>query len=188
MPEVFSDTDKQSHDLFHSYCRFPGILFEGQHEHEIVLLTLRAHPLTQIIWITLSFFGFVLPLIIDVFLIGRASPSAIFFGNIFWWALVSSFAFYNLIRWVFNVGIVTNERVLDVDYVFIQKEVSEAAAFDIADADAKTTGFFQDLFNFGDVFIQTAGTKSNIEYLHVPHPNEVVAIVSKVSHDSHGNN
>jgi len=72
--------------------------------------------------------------------------------------------------------------------VFIQKEVSEAAAFDIADADAKTTGFFQDLFNFGDVFIQTAGTKSNIEYLHVPHPNEVVAIVSKVSHDSHGNN
>lgn len=188
MPSVFVDTDKPSHSLLHTLCYYPNTMFEGKHEHEVVVLTLRSHPLTQIGWMFTSLVGMILPLFLDIFLVGKLTASTLFFFHIFWWALVISFAFYSLMRWIFNVGIVTNERVIDVDYLFIQKEVTEAAMFDISDITAKTTGFFQDLFNFGDVFVQTASTKQNIEFLNVPKPNEVVKAISQFAKDAHGNN
>ncbi len=188
MPEVPLSTHPQSHDLFHSFCRHPQLTFESQHEHEIVALTLRAHPFTQLGWVSATIAGILLPLVFDAILIGRAPATTIIFLNIFWWAIVLSFAFYNLLRWIFNVGIITNERVLDVDYFFIQKVITEAADYDITDVTARTTGFFPNLLNYGDVLIQTAGTHQNVEFLQVPQPNEAVKVISQFAQESHGNN
>ncbi|OGK17068.1 hypothetical protein A2690_04815 [Candidatus Roizmanbacteria bacterium RIFCSPHIGHO2_01_FULL_39_12b] len=188
MPDISPLPKLQSHSVFHTFCKYPQVAFESQHEHEIVILTLRAHPFTQTNWIIISIIGFLSPFVLDVFLVGRAQVLVVLFANVFWTLIVLSFAFYNLLRWVFNVGIITNERVLDVDYVFIQKEITEAAIYDITDATARTTGFFPNLFNYGDVFVQTAGTNENIEFLAVPHPNEAVGIINQFAQATHGDN
>jgi hypothetical protein len=43
------------------------------------------------------------------------------------------------------------------------------------------TGIFATLFDFGNVEIQTAGTKPNFSFEQITHPNEVAAIILDIS-------
>src|SRR3990167_4660730 len=95
--------------------------------------------------------------------------------------------FINFLLWAYNVGILTSHRILDIDYVSIlQKEVSGSTLDDITDVTGTTTGFFRAIFDYGDIFIQTAGLTQNIEFRGVPEPNVVVAIVSRVIREHKG--
>ena len=82
---------------------------------------------------------------------------------------------------MYNVGIVTNERILDVDFnMIIQKQVSGTSLAKVTDVTERTTGFVRSLFQFGDVYVQTAGEEQNIEFHAVPEPVEIVSIINKL--------
>jgi len=69
--------------------------------------------------------------------------------------------------------------VIDIDFsTVIYREVTEAGLKQIEDITSKSGGYFASLFDYGDVFIQTAGTDVNIEFLKIPKPAEVVSIVN----------
>lgn len=187
MPDVFLHNKLSTHSFLHAFCTYPRIRFETQHDHETVALAIRAHPFTQIPWIVISIIGLFLPLIIDAFILFDVPATTLFFVNIFWFMLIITFIFYKILCWIFNVGIVTNERVLDVDYRFATNEMTEAAAYDVTDVTFRSSGFFAQLFNYGDIFIQTAGTNQNIEFLRVPRPGVAVTIISESARSSHGN-
>lgn len=173
------DKIKPSHSALHAFCVKPAYRFESQHPDEQVILALRAHPITQLSWIFNSF----ILLTILVFL-NFLTPQILnlvqnIFVNIFGAALIFSYIWFNFLSWFFNVGLITNERIVDVDFhSIIYKEVTETQLTKVEDVTAKSGGFFASIFDYGNVFVQTAGTEVNIEFIKIPRPSEVTKIIN----------
>lgn len=141
----------------------------------------RAHPVTFIPWIATSVLFFILPIFLNVFLINFFSLREVLFIDLFWYSALFSYIFLQIISWLFNVGIVTDQRLIDIDYSMILSKRSTGTSLeDITDATEKTTGYLRSLFKYGDVFVQTAGTEQNIEFLKVPEPADVVSIINRL--------
>lgn len=183
---ISMDTVSSSHDVFHSYCIKPDIRFEIQEKQEKVILVVRAHPLTQLFWvlnsgiilILLFFLNFILP---DFF----TNPQIVFI-NIFIFVMVISYIWFNFLNWFFNVGIITDRRVVDIDfYSVIYREMTSAYLEKIEDMTVKSGGFFDTLFNYGNLFVQTAGTEPNIEFIQIPKPDAVKQIISELIPHGH---
>lgn len=175
------NNNNQSHQLLHSYCLNPDDKVESQGINEQILLVLRSHPVTQIHWIINVFILIILLITLNFFLFSIFNIAQILFINLFGIVIVLSYTWFNFLTYFFNVGVVTNQRIIDIDYSSVlYKEVSEALLSKIEDITSKSGGYFESFFDYGDVFIQTAGTAENIEFLNVPHPSEVVRIIDEL--------
>lgn len=84
--------------------------------------------------------------------------------------------------WYFDVGLVTNLRVVDIDFPSILiREISATQVDKIEEATARIIGAASSIFNFGDVYVQTAGSEQNIEFLRVPYPSRIVKIINNLT-------
>lgn len=158
-----------------------GVTFESQEEGENIILLLRAHIVTLVP----SIIGFVFLAILPVLILGALgffsvpisslfAPMQFLLTIIFWYLLVFAYGLYRFIFWYFNVYILTNERIIDFDFKgILNKQAAYAKLQQIEDVSPKMIGFFSTFFNFGDVFIQTAGESPEFEFLKVPHPDAV---------------
>lgn len=181
------ETTEHSTNPLTAYALYPeGVRFDTQTEEEQIILLLRKHWITNLPWLFLTFFLFFAPPIISPILLTRQVfpwvPANFFpvFAAI-WYLLTFGFALVNFVVWYFNVYIVTNERIIDVDFLhLLYKQVSSTRVALIQDITYKLGGVIQTLFDFGDVFIQTAGTELNFEFLAVPHPESVVRKISEI--------
>ncbi|NTU46465.1 hypothetical protein HGA88_02465 [Candidatus Roizmanbacteria bacterium] len=168
--------------FFHAFSVLPEKThFESQAPDEKIVLVLRAHPITQLPWIfntiALVFLIVVSTLYLPLFVSGRQ----IFVFDIFGFVFVLSYAWFNILNWYYNVGIITDKRIVDVDFsAIIYKEVTATRLNKVEDITSKSGGYFGSVFNFGDVFIQTAGAETNIEFLKVPDPSGAVNIINQV--------
>ncbi len=173
------DLSTPSHSLLHSFCIRPKARFETQMDEEEILLVLRAHPITQVPWILNGIFIIVLLIFINLFAASIFSVGQLFIFNVGVVAFVFAYYWFNFLSYFFNVGIVTNRRVVDVDFhAVIHKEITEARINKVEDITAKSGGYVASLFNFGNVFVQTAGNELNIEFGSVPRPSDVVKIIN----------
>jgi membrane protein YdbS with pleckstrin-like domain len=171
-----------------------GVFFANQGENEEIHLFLRRHFITNIPWILLSGILFLLPLILSPFIDTVLPISSLLSGG----ALFILVAFYyivvfgavvlaSFINWYFNVYIVTNERVVDVDFInILYREISATRLNLIQDVTVKTGGVIRAIFNYGAVFIQTAGAARNIDFIDVPKPHQVADFILDESHKIHG--
>ena len=75
------------------------------------------------------------------------------------------------IDYYFDVWIITNERVIDIEQkgLFI-RVVSELKVSRIQDVSTSVKGLFPTIFNYGDLRIQTAGTAERFRFIKVPNP------------------
>lgn len=175
------DLSVSSHSIFHSFCVRPSVKFDTKMDDEEILLILRAHPITQLPWILNGLFVIILAIFVNLFASGLFSFQQLFIFNVGVGAFVFAYYWFNFLAYFFNVGIVTNHRVIDVDFhAVIYKEETEARINKVEDITAKTGGYIASLFNFGNVFVQTAGNELNIEFANVPRPSDVVKIINSV--------
>lgn len=175
------NNNNQSHQLLHSYCLNPDVRVESQGVNERIILVLRAHPVTQIHWIFNVIILTILLIALNFFLFSIFNIAQILFTNLFGIIMILSYTWFNFLTYFFNVGVVTNQRIIDIDYTSVlYKEVSEALLSKVEDITSKSGGYFESFFDYGDVFIQTAGTSENIEFLNIPHPSEVVRIIDEL--------
>jgi hypothetical protein len=162
-----------------------GLRFETQQDDETVLLFLRQHFVLNVPWIILTIFLLFAPVILFP-LLGRAMLPVAFPGGYIviavlgWYLVTFGFAFASFLKWFFNIYIVTNERIVDIDFLhLLYKQFSEARLINIQDISYKTGGIIETMFNFGHVLIQTAGTAPNFDFDSVPNPQQVVKIISE---------
>ncbi|KKP34472.1 MAG: hypothetical protein UR23_C0037G0013 [Candidatus Roizmanbacteria bacterium GW2011_GWA2_32_13] len=107
--------------------------------------------------------------------------------NIFFIVFILSYIWFNVLNWYFNVGIVTSKRVIDIDfYAVLYKEITVAQLGKIEDITVKSGGYFESLFDYGSIFIQTAGTEANVEFIDVPHPSDATQIINKLLSKKYG--
>lgn len=177
---------EQKENIFASLIKFPQkIRFENQEPNEQIHLFLRRHVITNIGWIIPTIFFFLLPLVIWVFLslvgitITDIPISYLLILTVFYYLIVLGYAFLNFIIWFYNVGIVTQQRVIDIDvHNITSKNVASTNISDIVDVEYSQQGILASALNYGDVNLQTEGLKPNFEFHKVPQPALVADIIN----------
>jgi len=214
MPEVFSKSGKSksppSTDLRvvsevkrmvdEGYCEPPwrslaamppGTKFEAQNDDEKVLLLMRKHPVTNLWWIGLTAVLFGLPLFWGEFpLIASVTPMVGLALAVFWYLGLAFFVIQNLLLWFYNVYIVTDERIIDVDFFgLLYKNVNAMQIRKIEDVNYSQVGMFSSIFNYGNVVIQTAAEQRSADrteeasaftFEAVPNPDRVVKVIGEL--------
>lgn len=175
-------------ELLSAYAFMPtNMHFETQEPGETIILLLRRHFITNVPWLLLSILLILTPIIffsqinLDSVLPSFFPASFVTLIILSWYVLTFGFILTQFLLWYFNVWIVTDERVVDIDFNnLLYKSISETRIAKIEDVTEKTTGFIRALFDYGDVFVQTAGTAENFEFYGVPHPGEVVKTINQL--------
>jgi len=140
--------------------------FQEKDDEEQILLVLRPHWFTNVSWITITLILLSLPT---------------FFGSVFYYLVTFIYAFEKFLGWYFNVFIITDERVVDIDFNnLLVKKFSEAKLSMIQDVTSKVIGFFPTILNYGHVLIQTASEVPEIDFNNVPNPEKIIKALQQL--------
>lgn len=175
----YNETGKVVNPLSSFIFHPKRIKFETKEGEEKVILVIRRHPATNLKWIIVSVLLVFAPLILSYVPFLSFLPKEFQTLVVLLWYLVTfAFSLLNFISWYFNVHIVTDERIIDIDYFnLIYKEVSDANIDKIQDVTYKMGGVARTMMNFGDVVIQTASEVPNFVFEAVPKPDKVAKIL-----------
>lgn len=171
---------KKGYSPVSAYCHYPkGVRFVGADESEQIVLLLRKHPVTNVKWLATTFVLLLVPLVFVYFPVLSFLPERYLVVTIMFWYLVTvAFALEKFLSWYFNVYVVTDERVFDVDfYNLVDRDITDANISDIQDVTSSIRGAFRTALNYGDIKIQTSAEIPEIEFGAVPHPDQVAKIL-----------
>ena len=187
---LLKDVRKEIYDMvgktrnpFSSFVARPTSLnFETQDDQEKIILLLRRHWITNLRWVFIAVLMVIAPIVLT------SVPLLTFFPGRFqlivvlmWYMFTTAFLLESFLSWYFNVYIITDERIIDIDFIsLIYKEVSDADIEMIQDVTYKQGGIARTMFNYGTIFIQTAAEKPKFEFEDVPNPSLIVKVLQKM--------
>lgn len=160
---------------------FPaGVNFETQETEEQLILLMRRHPVTNVKWLATALILALLP--VGVWQLGLfadwLSDGLKLAIILVWELLVLGFALEEFLRWFFNIYIVTDQRVVDIDFPnLLHREMNDADLLKIQDVTVRSTGMASAIFNFGNIYIQTASEKQVLEFLAVANADKVASVI-----------
>ena len=192
MPDIFTKKNKteetgsnQSLSFFSAFCKNPiGVTFQSQEDNEHVILFVRKHFITNFSWIAIGVILILLPPIFSLLSPLSLFPVSLprqftFLFTLFYYGLVFSYLFSQFITWYYTVSLITNKRIVDVDFFYLLYHDVAVTKLDLVeDVNYRKTGFFSSFFNYGDVFVQTAAEKELFDLLQIPKPEVAVKIIS----------
>lgn len=193
--KLLQSKDK-SMGLFAAYALHPkGITFTNQEPDEIILLFLRRHFITNVPWILALLLLLLIPPILLILLAlfpSLAIPGGLIFVLVaLYYLIVISYAFGKFVSWFYNIGVVTQKRIVDLDSTNILAHNTATANFgEIVDVKFQQHGFFQSTFDYGNIHIQTEALHANFEFDAAPKPTEVADLISdlRVAQKGHHGN
>ncbi len=171
-------------------CVMPNLKFASQQTKEIPVLLVRRHPIFLIFGILSAFLwlfvGIVFNLAWKITLKGLVSESLLLrlegFTLLYAVGLTITSMIYSLSKWFYNLFLITNYRVVDLDFRTLNKTSWTEALLDrIEDIEVRNTGFLESLFNLGDIFVQTAGSQDKIEIRRIPKPMKVQNVLLELA-------
>ncbi len=175
------DSPYHTHNPIASFCYFPhNVEFIDQEPDEQVILLVRRHPLTNTGWILLTLGMVFAPILFKYFpLISFMPANFQLVALLIWYLLTLAIFVQGFLSWFFSVNIITNKRVIDVDFVnLIYRKITDAKIENIEDATVQMGSVIRTLFDYGDVLIQTAAEVPEVEFQGVPHPDQIDKILS----------
>jgi len=159
------------------------LTFETQEAQEKVLLLLRRHVITNVPWIAGAVLMSLAPAAVRVILpeVDWVPGRFQLMLTVMWYLLTAGLVLEKFLSWYFNVYIVTDERIVDIDfYSLIYKEISDTKIERIQDVTVTQGGVVRALFNFGTVYIQTAGERREFDFEDVPKPQVVAKFLNEM--------
>lgn len=173
-----------------------GMRFIEQEEGEYIELLLRQHGITNLPWIFWSIIGLIIPFVL---------PAIIRFSNlgvlisipvdiitsllVLWYLLITAYIIESFLFWYFNIYIVTNKHLIDVNFFsLLSRDITEVRLDDVQSARSKVRGIIGSLFYFGDVIIETAAKGQQVEFLSIPKPDFVADRISDLQGQAEGGN
>jgi hypothetical protein len=185
-PDELSETirkEKPASNNFTAFATKPRrAAFDAQLRNEEIALLLRRHLVTQLSKIAIVTTGLFFPILMLSSPFLQFMPINYKLATIIGWYLVLfGYALESFLTWFFNVFIITNRRVIDVDfYSMVHKDIASAKLESIQDMSVVTTGVFASLIDFGTLYVQTAGQNPKIEFEDIPHPSKVTKILNEL--------
>lgn len=175
----FQLADKDRNRLLRRYgfkMKFPG-----QHEQEQSVLTLRRH-IASFLFEIIILFGAVLIPAIAYSLIASFGPNLLQppFRHVLVLLLslyVFFIALYAFLVWIdryFDVWVITNKRLIDVEQKsFFNRVTAELELDKIQDVRVSVKGFLPTMFRYGNIEVQTAAAHRNFEIQDIKLPHVV---------------
>lgn len=154
-------------------------------EGEDVLLVVRQYPIAFSTPFLIGLLLFLLPffLLFPLFSWGK-------WGIVIFIILVLVALYYALdrfVNWYFNCGIITDERVIDVDQDgFFDRIVSEVPYYKIDDVSYNIKGLKQSTFKYGDVVVAIRGYRSNVTLKNIRKPWIVQELILEIERQVRG--
>jgi hypothetical protein len=182
--------DKPTRQPLSSFLIRPSKIYTNiLEEEERVILLLRQHPIILVKYLLIIAFFFLIGSFvaasINVSFLPASYTTAI---TILWYLFLYSLIIEKIVSWYFNVIIITDERIIDLDFLhLIYQNVTVTKLDNIEDVTYSVTGVFPSLLGFGNVLIQTAGavvsmapqqTVASIEIWNTPNPGKVVNVLN----------
>ncbi|GAG93387.1 unnamed protein product [marine sediment metagenome] len=159
--------------------------FPGQGIDERINIFLRRHPLSFLGFGLIGLAMIILPLIVFIIMINSGflvlDSSADSLDYQLAVVIATGYLLFclglMLVAWVnyyLDIYIITDRRIIDVNQEgLFSRSLSAIDLVDVEDVKANVQGFLCTFFNYGDVFVQTAGEARNIDFPHVPNPYAV---------------
>lgn len=156
--------------------------FETQDSSEEVLVIVRAHWLTNIPWVLTAVALLLAPKVLAFFPLLDAFPERFQTAFVIGWYLIAlMYIFERFLSWFFNLAIITDERIIDVNLNGLTgRKIADAELDKIQDVTFVNSGVFGTVFNYGDVFVQTAAEVVQFVFSDVPRPAKVAEILQKL--------
>ncbi len=164
--------------------------FESQENDEKVVIMGRKHFVTNVGWIAMACFAFFIPLFWGEFPFIKVLTTNVNFElTLAWYAGLLFYVIQNFLLWFYNVYIVTNERVVDIDFLgLLNNSVNVTQIEKIEDVSYSQRGMLSSFFNYGNVEVETASEQKNedgrrgpdFDFLSVSSPALVVKIISEL--------
>lgn len=159
---------------------FPkGLTFYGKEKDENVILIVRSHWIIYLSYVFVALGILFIPILVQI-MVSDYSKNMTFFFALFFSCLSISLTviIYAFVRWFYNVNIITDKRVIDLDFSsVVSHSLAEARLDKIEDVTHKQLGVIGSVFDIGTVYIQTAGATAEIEFDNIPRPREVQDIL-----------
>ncbi|MBU6389733.1 hypothetical protein KGQ71_04450 [Patescibacteria group bacterium] len=96
--------------------------------------------------------------------------------------------FILIFNFYYTIVIVTDRRLVNIDQEQIfSRRISELQLEEIEDVTSSVNGLLPSVFNYGTVFIQTAGTADNFVMENIRYPREVAALTLSLSEQAKKN-
>jgi len=185
--QVLKDAGEKSRKaVMGAYCVYPeGMKFINQQQDEEIVLLLRAHPITNVGWILVTLGMVLLPsFLLTTGMFTGVPGKFLFVGQLVWYVMTVVYAFEKFLFWYYSVFIVTNERLVDIDFTnLLWRDITYANLNHIEEPRSVTGGFIRSLLQYGNVWITTASEEPTVEATRVPYPDKVVDIISRLSEE-----
>jgi hypothetical protein len=165
---------------FSSFLVKPKIFkFREQDDLEEIILVMRPHWFTNVSWIITTIFMLFVPTLIRFIPVWSGVPLRYqMLGILFWYMITLAFALEKFLSWYFDVYIITDERVVDIEFRnLLDKKFAEAKISMIQDVSSRVAGISQTMLNYGDVRIQTAAEIPELSFEKVPNPDKVIKVL-----------
>jgi len=186
-PQKIYDILGHTKSPFSSFLVHPKVLtFPERDSEEEIYLALRPHWFTNFKWIALTIIMLLVPVLFKYLSFLNILPLNYRFEvSLFWFLLTFLYAFEKFLGWYFNVFIITNQRVVDIDFQnMLNKHFAEADLDMIQDVSSSVKGIFGTFLNFGDVLIQTASEINQINFEQVPCPEKVIRLLRELREEA----
>lgn len=171
--------------FFSNFCINPSdVNFENQEADEKIVLLIRRDLITNLPWIIAVLILIFIPFIISAFSnlftpFFNISTQNQLIALLFYYLIILGFVLVQFTLWYFSVGLVTNRRIIDFDVSgILYKQVSETKLNLVEDVTYTQNGSIRSIFDYGDIFVQTAGTHENFEFDRAPSPAKIVRIIA----------
>ncbi len=167
------------------------VLFPGQEQDEKIISVIRKHWFNYLIFFIFAVI-MMIPIVVvlvywflnpDIFIASLRSIMILIISAY----ILSSLAILliGIVDYYLDIYILTDKRIVDINQVgLFNRQISEVHLHQIQDVNAKVQGFFETIFHFGDVNIQTAGEQSNFIFSTVPHPYTIAKRILEL-HEHH---
>ena len=168
--------------------------FESQQDDETVLLLGRRHFVTNFGWMAAICFALVVPFFWGEFPFLKAlDGNTLMSLTMLWYLGILLFGLQSFLMWFYNVYIITDERLIDVDFMgLLNKTVNVTQLARVEDVNYTQNGFWASMFNYGNVIIQTASEQktpdsfkggSAFTFEAVAYPDKVTSIISQLTEE-----
>lgn len=156
---------------------------------ETTILRLRRHPIVFLKEILIFLFLMILPLVV-VYLANITGarlpnnavvPVLVILGGSIIYLYLTLFIFYNFFVFFLDRWIVTNKHIINIEqHTMFHRTVSKVELERMQDVTAEMNGILPTLFNYGNVYIQSAGEVQHFALEDIPAPNFVANTILRL--------
>lgn len=150
--------------------------------YEEIVYRLRVHPLLFMKNVFIFLFLATLPVIFYYF-VGENYPGfleneitkpALILGASVYFLGIWVFFFAQFIEYYLDNWVITNDRMISIDQQgLFARTISELDLYRIQDVRSEVNGLFATMFNYGNLYVQTAGEQDFFILKGIPNPHEI---------------